>query len=180
MDLFEAIERRYSYRGAFHDQPLPREDLERIARAGLAAPSGKNAQTTAFVIVDDPEILDKIRAIEGAINALQQAPAIVACIVDKDPERILLDKHHFQIEDCAAAVENMLLAITSLGYATVWIDGWLRVNDRAQTIGGFLGVPDNKVVRVILPLGAPVEEGPRKEKKTFEERAWFNRFGASA
>ena len=177
MDLFEAIERRHSYRGAFHDAAVPREDLERIVHAGLAAPSGKNAQTTTFVIVDDPKLLETIHAMEGANTALQQARAIVACVVDADPEAIY-DVHHFQIEDCAAAVENMLLAITSLGYASVWIDGWLRVKDRARAIGRLVGVPDTKIVRVILPLGAPADEGLRREKKPFEERAWFNHYRA--
>ena len=32
----------------------------------------------------------------------------------------------FGAEDCAAAVANMLLAITAVGYATVWTDGALR------------------------------------------------------
>ncbi len=54
MDLFEAIEGRYSYRGAFTDAPVPREDLVRIVEAGLKAPSGCNAQTTTFVIAADP------------------------------------------------------------------------------------------------------------------------------
>ncbi len=52
--------------------------------------------------------------------------------------------HSFQVEDCAAAVENMLLAITALGYATVWIDGWLRVEDRGETIGEMIGLSSNK------------------------------------
>ncbi|MFW6293749.1 MAG: nitroreductase family protein, partial [Spirochaetota bacterium] len=43
MDTIEAIRRRASYRGAYTDQPVPREDLERIAEAGLIAPSGGSA-----------------------------------------------------------------------------------------------------------------------------------------
>ena len=53
MDVFEAIAKRHSYRGPFRDRAVPRADLERIVQAGLQAPSGKNAQTTSFVIVDD-------------------------------------------------------------------------------------------------------------------------------
>ncbi|MCK4343353.1 MAG: nitroreductase family protein [Phycisphaerae bacterium] len=53
MDVFEAIAKRHSYRGPFKDQPVPRADLQRIVQAGLQAPSGKNAQTTTFVIVDE-------------------------------------------------------------------------------------------------------------------------------
>ena len=65
MDLFEAIERRYSYRGEFTDAPVGREDLEKIVRAGIRAPSGKNEQVTSFVIVDDPQLLEQIAEITG-------------------------------------------------------------------------------------------------------------------
>ncbi|MFH0963178.1 MAG: nitroreductase family protein [Planctomycetota bacterium] len=180
MEFFETVEKRYSYRGPCCAQKVPRKDLDRIVRAGIAAPSGKNAQTTTFIIVDDPLVTAKIAAMEGAGRSLREAPALIACLIDAAPELILLDKAHFQIEDCAAAVENMLLAITALGYASVWIDGWLRHTDRARVIGRLLGVPDDKIVRVILPVGVPAEEGPRQEKKPFEERAWFNRYGAPA
>ena len=71
----------------------------------------------------------------------------------------------------------MLLAISGLGLASVWVDGWLRVEGRADAVGDVLGVPESKVVRVVLPVGRPVAEGPRREKKAFSERAWFDRHG---
>ncbi len=178
MDVFEAIAKRHSYRGPYKDVPVPREDLERIVRCGIQAPSGKNAQTTEFVIVTDPDIIAKIGTREGARRSLKEAKAIIACIVDKNPEAVY-EGYSFQVEDCAAAVENMLLAITALGYASVWIDGWLRVNGNAEYIGNLLGVPEHKIVRVILPVGVPAEQHHQREKKPFSERAWFNRYGAS-
>jgi nitroreductase len=81
------------------------------------------------------------------------------------------------VEDSAAAVENMLLAITALGYATVWIDGWLRLQGHADQVGQLLGLPAGKVVRILLPIGVPAEAWPQKEKLPFEQRAWFNRYG---
>ena len=78
---------------------------------------------------------------------------------------------------CAAAVENMLLAITALGLGAVWVDGWLRVEGRAERIGELLGIPSGKVVRVILPVGVPAKQGRRAQKLPFSERAWFNRYG---
>ena len=175
MELFEAIRRRYSYRGPFEDRAVPREDLKRIVEAGLKAPSGKNGQTTTFVIVDDPVLLREIGGMHPENQALREARALIACIIDRQPEAIY-EGYSFQIEDCAAAVENMLLAITALGYGSVWIDGWLRPERRAEKIGGLLGVPEEKVVRVLLPVGVPAGQGPRKEKKLFSERTWFNRF----
>jgi nitroreductase len=175
MDLFEAIAARHSYRGAFTDAPVPRDDLKKIVGAGLAAPSGCNAQTTTFVIVDDAAIMDQIRECH-TMKAVKQAKAFIICCVAKNPEPVYGDMS-FEVEDCSAAVEHILLAVTALGYATVWIDGALRKEGRAEAIGKAIGIPDDRVVRILLPVGVPAEEGPRKEKKPFEERAWFNTHG---
>ncbi|HVP13838.1 MAG TPA: nitroreductase family protein [Phycisphaerae bacterium] len=177
MDFFQAIAKRHSYRGPYRDQAVPREDLRRIVQAGLQAPSGRNAQTTTFVIVDDPDLVRKIAGMHATNVAVQQAKAFILCIVDKEPEAVY-EGISFQVEDCAAAVENMFLAVAALGYATVWIDGWLRLENRADTIGRLLNLPREKTVRILLPLGVPAESWPQKEKKPFEARAWFNRFGA--
>ncbi len=179
MELFEAIARRHCYRGAYLPQSVPREDLRKIVQAGLDAPSGKNGQTTTFVIVDDEAVLAGIRPLHASNKAVQQARAFIACVIDKNPEAIY-EGFDFAVEDCAAAVENMLLAVTALGYASVWIDGWLRLNDHAETVGRMLGVPDGKIVRILLPLGVPERtEWPTPPKKAFAERAWFNRHGAA-
>ncbi len=173
MDVFEAVAKRHSYRGPFADQPVPRADLQRIVQAGIQAPSGLNGQTTSFVIVDDPGLLRQIGVMHTTNTAFQQAHAMIACIIDRCPGAIY-EGHHFQVEDCAAAVENMLLAVTALGYATVWTDGWLRVRDHAATIGRLLNVPDTKMIRILLPVGIPEETWPQKEKLPFAERASFN------
>ncbi len=176
MEFFDTVAQRHSYRGPFTDKTPSRDQLRRIVEAGLAAPSGCNKQTTQFVIVDDQQILEHIHQMHPKMVAMQQAPAMIACLIDRDPEPVYEDKQ-FQVEDCAAAVQNMLLAITAMGYASVWVDGWLRSENHAERIGELLGVPDGKVVRIVLPVGQPAEsiEGP--DKLPFEQRAWFNRYG---
>jgi nitroreductase len=175
MDLFEAIKKRHSYRGAFSDAPVPREDFQKIVQAGLDAPSGKNCQTTRFVIVDNPALLEQISQMHPANKAMQQAKGFIACIIDKQPEAVY-EGLEFQVEDCAAAVENMLLAITAMGYASVWVDGWLRRDGRNEKIAALVGAPDSKIVRILLPIGVPAEEYKQPKKMPFEERAWFNSY----
>ena len=177
MDFFEAVKKRHSYRGAFTEQSVSREDLQKIVEAGLDAPSGKNCQTTRFVIVDDPKLLEQITQMHPGNKAFQQARAMIICIIDKNPESVF-EGFEFQVEDCAAAVENMLLSITALGYASVWIDGWLRVDNRNEKIGELLGVPDSKIVRILLPIGVPAEEAKGPEKMALNERAWFNQYSS--
>jgi nitroreductase len=176
MEFFETVANRHSYRGGFTDQDVAPDDLRKIVQAALDAPSGMNKQTTSFVIVNDPDLVSRIAEMHESNKAFRQAKAFIACLIDAEPKAIY-EGHHFQVEDCSAAVQNMLLAITATGYASVWIDGWLRPQGRAETIGKLLGLPDSKVVRIILPIGL-AEHPPRgPEKKPFDQRAWFNQYG---
>ncbi len=172
MDLFDAIEKRYSYREEFTDSPVSRADLEKIVTAGIQAPSGKNEQVATFVIVDDRPLLRQIAEIVER-PVCSTAGAMVVCIADPRP---ILGELSFAAEDCAASVENMLLAITALGYATVWLDGVLRVEDKAARIAELLGVPEDKHVRILLPIGVPTKPGAQKERLPFDQRAWYNQY----
>jgi nitroreductase len=175
MDLFEAVDKRHSYRGEFTDATIPRDDLRLIVQAGIQAPSAKNEQVASFVIVDNPQLLSQIaEVVERPV--CNTAKAMIVCVADPRP---VLGDLSFAAEDCAAAVENILLAVTALGYATVWLDGVLRVEDKAARIAGLLGVPEGKSVRILLPLGVAAEPGTQKEKLPFHQRAWFNRYGSS-
>jgi nitroreductase len=174
MDLFDAINARHSFRGHYTDDAVPRADLEKIVQAGIQAPSGCNGQTTSFIIVDDPEILKKTAEIITPYSVVEEAKALIICVVNHTP---VLRDLGFAVEDCAAAVENMLLAITALGYATVWLDGALRKEDRPKKLAEILCIPDDLEVRVVLPIGRPTEECSQKEKLPFSERASFNTMG---
>ena len=172
MDIFEAIVRRHSYRGPFLERRVPRDDLTRIVQAGIQAPSGYNGQSTTFVVVDDASLIGRIGEITGNAT-IGRAPALIAVVMDR---RATADKELcFGVEDYAAATENLLLAVTALGYASVWVDGALRREGRAAAVGALLGVPHGREVRVVLPVGAAAEVRQQKEKKPFAERAWFNR-----
>ncbi len=171
MELFEALAKRYSYRGAFTAAAVPREDLERIVKAGIQAPSGCNEQVVSFAIVDDPNLLQQIAEIIDK-PVCRTARAMIACVVDPRP---ILSEISFAAEDCAAAVENMLLTITALGYASVWLDGALRFEDRAARIGRLLNAPPQWIVRVLLPIGVAASPGVQRERLPVDRRAWFNR-----
>jgi len=175
MELFDAIEKRHSYRGGFIEQGVPRRDLRRIVQAGLQAPSGYNGQSTSFIVVDDRSLRSAVAAIVPG-EVVRNAPALIVCLADPLATR---DKEYsFFVEDYSAAVENILLAATALGYASVWIDGALRRERRAERLAELLGVPEGLEVRVLLPVGVPAEERSQREKKPFAERAWFNGYRA--
>lgn len=177
MDLFEAIKNRYSYRGEYKEIEIPIKHLKQVVEAGLQAPSGSNKQTTSFVIVNDEIILNKIREVLPKVKTIQTTSAIIVCIMDKNPEQIH-GNPHYEIEDCSAATENMLIAITALGYASVWLDGILRSDQIVEKLGEIINLPKTKIVRIVLPVGIPTIEGPRPDKLPFDQRAWFNQYNS--
>ncbi len=172
MDLFEAIERRHSYRGAFKPDPVPEADLWKIAEAGVRAPSGCNRQTTHICVISDPQ---KLAAVAKLLPrpVVQTAKAIIAVVTDNRPA---YGDVSFEPQDYSAAVENMLLAVTALGYATVWLDGALRNDGIAESIGEIIGLEDTEhfTVSVILPIGVPEEILPQHSRLPLSERVSFN------
>ena len=75
---------------------------------------------------------------------------------------------NFEVEDCAAATQNILLASTALGYNTVWIDGWLRTNNRAENNWeNYAILKNDRVIRILVPIGKAIKEQRRPEKKGF-------------
>ena len=174
MDMMQTILERKSYRGKYMAQPVPREHLQMILEAGLAAPSGCNKQTTSLIAVDDLQVLDQLRAVITP-SVGETAPAMI-CVLT---ERIIAYRDRcFATQDYAAAIENMLLAITALGYASVWVEGHITdVDQIGRQMADILGVPQNMELVCFLPVGKAAEEVKLPVKKAFGERAWFNGFG---
>ena len=173
MNTLEAIQARKSYRGPYQPVPVPREDLIKILEAGCAAPSGCNKQTTSFIAVDDPEILKSFSEIIGSTTS-RTCPAMI-CILTR--KIIAYDDRTFYIQDYSAAIQNMLLAIADLGYASCWYEGRATGPDRiGWQMQQLLGVPEEYELVCFLPVGVP--ENPLKcvPKLPLEERAWFNGF----
>ena len=173
MSAIELIHRRHSYRGAFEPTPVPREDLITIMEAGLAAPSGCNMQTTSLIAVDDPQVLSALHhVIDPPVG--ETAPAIICVLTQRIPA--YRDKC-FAVQDYAAAIENMLLAIVELGYQSCWYEGHITDTDRiGYQMAQILGVPDDYDLVCFLPVGIAKETPTPRQKKEFRQRAWFNGF----
>lgn len=177
MNLWEAVDRRHSYRGKYAPTPVPREHLTRIMEAGLAAPSGCNKQTTSLLAVDDPAMLQRLRAVIQPPVA-ETAPAMI-CVLTR---RVFAYRDRcFAEQDYAAAIENMLLAIVALGYESCWIEGHITDTDRiGDQMAKILGVLEGYELVAFLPVGVAEEASRTPCKQPFEERAWFNFFGGKA
>lgn len=173
MDTFTSILQRRSYRGRYQALPVPRENLRKIMEAGLAAPSGCNKQTTSLIAVDDPSVLARVLAVIDPPIA-QTAPAAICVLTQR--KNAYRDKC-FAVQDYAAAIENMLLAITALGYSSCWYEGHITDDDRiCDKIAAVLNVPEGYDLVALLPVGIAERPAAAPKKRSFEERAWFNTF----
>ncbi len=171
--LLSTIMERSSYRGTYLNKEVPREILTLILEAGLAAPSGCNKQTTSLIAVDDKVLLDKIK---GVIDPpiCETAPAMI-CVLTK--EIYAYRNKCYNVQDYSAAIQNMLIAIKSLGYESCWYEGHITDEDNiAEKIANILGVPEDLKLVCILPVGRAAELVKQTKKKRFKERAWFNAF----
>ncbi len=175
MDMLDLIQSRRSYRGEYLPEPVPREDLRKIMEAGLGAPSGCNKQTTSLIAVDDPALLGRVKTVIDPPVA-QTAPAAICVLTQKI---FAYRDRCFQVQDYSAAIENMLLAVKALGYASCWYEGHITDEDRiGRKIADLLGVPACYELVCFLPVGkAASAAGPPPKKKPFVERAWWNGFG---
>ncbi len=155
MDTFEAIRKRRSVR-EFTGAPIPREDLLQIMDAARLAPSGSNRQPWDYVVVTDCDMIVKLKV---ASEWMEQAGAIIAVVMDPGVSR-------WWVEDGSAAVENILLASTALGYGSCWLEGYTL--QREEELKQMLNIPAHKRLLTLIPIGVPVE-WPTKEKKALSE-----------
>jgi nitroreductase len=174
MNTLDVIAARHSYRGTYQNTPVPREHLVKILEAGCAAPSGCNKQTTSFIAVDDPKLMEELfSVIEKGLG--KTAPAMICVLTQKI---IAYRDRTYYVQDYAAAIQNMLLAIEDLGYASCWVEGHITDVDRiGDKMAAILGVPEGYELICYLPVGVAAEEYKLPQKKSFEDRAWFNGFG---
>jgi nitroreductase len=148
----EVIYRRRSIR-KFRNEPVSRQAFEAVIRAGMNAPSAGNQQPWQFVIIDERSLLERITEIHPYAQMLHEAPAAILVCGD-----LKLEKHEgYWVQDCSAAVENMLLEIVDQGLGGVWLGVFPR-EERVAGIRELLGIPDGIVPFALIALGHPAEE----------------------
>jgi len=150
LDALEAIRKRRSVR-KYTGEPIPREDLEKIVDAGRLAATGSNKQPWDFIVITNRETINKLKV---AARWMDKAAAIIAVVMDPSSR--------WWVEDGSAAVENMLITSTALGYGSCWLEGYTLPHE--EEFKALLGVPEEKRLLTLVPIGVPAE-WPSKEKK---------------
>ena len=145
METLQAIHTRRSIR-RFRVEPVPESIVEEILAAAMMAPSAGNEQPWQFVIITDRRRLDDIVVINPYASMAAQAPLAILVCGD-----LSLEKYSgFWVQDCSAAMQNLLLATHAKGLGAVWA-GIYPVEDRVTKFRSLFALP-----RHVVPLGLAV------------------------
>ncbi len=137
----------------FTDQPIDDQLIKKILAAGMAAPSAGNEQPWQFIVLKDRQALQKLSDCSPYAKAAGNAP--VAIVVCGD---LSLEKHEgFWVQDCSAAVQNMLLEAIALGLGSVWL-GVYPLMERVSYLQKYFSLPENIVPFAVIPIGSPAQQ----------------------
>lgn len=166
--ILSVIHNRKSVRN-FQDKKVSKEDLITIMKAGMAAPSGHNAQPWQFIAIQDREIMMELRKELVWATALDQSPA--AIVVCGDMSKVDERNPEFWITDSSAATQNMLLAIEGMGLGGVWCT-LFPGDERMGHARRVLDLPDHIMPLCIIPIGYPTGVEQPKDKFNAENIHW--------
>ena len=162
--VLEAIFARRSIR-KFTKTPVEKEKIKLLLEAAMSAPSAMNNQPWEFIVVDDLKQLMMLKV--GLTYANHNAPlGIVVCGSPKAARRALLAQR-FWVQDCTAALENMLIAAVGLGLGTVWC-GINPIFVYETHVRGVLKIPKEVTPLGLVLVGYPAEmkePGTKYEEK---------------
>lgn len=152
MDVLEAIYGRRSVR-RYTDEPVTREEVLEIIRAGSWAPSGLNNQPWRFAVVRDGEKRKALAGLTKYRHIVEGAPVSIAVFCDRAAMYNDTKDH----QSMGACLQNMLLAAHALGLGAVWLGEILKSADQVREL---LELPKEMELMAVVALGRPAE-GPR-------------------
>lgn len=194
-DTLLTIKKRRSIR-MFTKNDLSDEQITALLQAANEAPSAHNQQSWRFIVLQEQKkqgLADLVAAqserfprpasalLRMAARSIASAPVVIAVantgdLIDHGTDLFKVDKemaHDFfrtmEIQSSAAAVQNMLLAATSIGLATVWLGILFLIKDDVLK---FLEEPAGEFMAVI-PVGYASREGGGPKKEPFEMKVRY-------
>ena len=142
--MLEVINTRRSVR-KWRPEKVSEADIREILEAAMNAPSAGNEQAWQFVVLTG-ETLEKYLAINP--NAAKGAPVGILVCGDRKAQKY----EGFYPQDCAAATQNILLAVHAKGLGGVWTTVF---PPNAAPVRKLLGLPEDVVPFSFVPFGHP-------------------------
>lgn len=171
VDVMDIILKRRSIR-KYTSQPVEREKLIKLLQAAMAAPTACNNQPWEFVVVTEKSIMDEFR--KNLKYGNYNAPA--AIVVCDNPEVGRSPScEHYWVQDCSAAVENILIAAVGQGLGTVWLGVYPR-QEKIAMVSKILSIPEGITPLAVIYVGYSGEDKPARTQYE-ESRVHWQQYG---
>lgn len=164
MEVFEAVKRMLAVRN-YSDRPIADEEIKRILEAARLTGSSQNKQHWDFVVVREPDTLQRLGELAPYGSYIAGAAAAIAVVV---PDISI------GYVDGARAVQDMMLVAWELGIGSNWV-GNVNTTEMKEA----LGVPQERLLLTVVPFGHPQQELGKgiKDRKPLREIAHAEQFG---
>lgn len=152
---------------------VPEEDLNKVLRAGFAAPSARRQEPASFIIIDDLDTIAKLSLVSKGSMILTNTNMVI-CVMGADPKTLATP--HMETQDLSACMENMMIEANHLGLGTCWI-GIAPLEDRMNAVADILDIKDGYFPFSLMAIGYPLNNEDFKDLGRFyPERIHRNRY----
>jgi nitroreductase len=190
-EVLKTIRSRRSVRNFIADKRVSDRDIHAVLEAANQAPSAHNQQSWRFIVLRGPKKDELVDLVAGkaanfprptctllrmACRSIAGADTVIAVansgeLIRRGPRLFAVDQGQvsdffriMEIQSSAAAVQNMLLAATSLGIGSVWLGILILIKDEVLS---FLGEPQGEFM-AIVPVGYPLRPSQSPKKQPLE------------
>lgn len=180
MDFLEIVSSRQSDRAFDPDKPIEKEKMERILEIARLAPSACNAQPWHMIVVDDPELKNKVadatsERILGMNHFTKQAPVHIVLVEEKVNLTSgiggwVKQKDYAQM-DLGVVAAHIVLAARAEGLGSC-IVGWFNEPKMRE----LLSIPDSKRVWLDIVIGYSTQPVRPKKRKANNEVFSYNKY----
>ena len=160
--VFDAIATRTSIRMFDKTRPVGEDQIEKMLRAAMAAPTAVNKQPWEFVVVTDKATLNALSKVHPHARIENGAPLVIAVCGSLDNGLDGRAKEYW-VQDCSAATEDLLLAAHGLGLGAVWC-GVYPMEERIAPISEILSLPQGYMPLNLVTIGYPAQHPAPKDK----------------
>lgn len=136
------------------EKEVPDGMVKDILEAGMAAPSAVAKDPWHFIVVKDKGTLAKIA--EGLPNGQMLKTAGVGLVVCGDVKKAHGNELSYLLQDCSAAIENILLAASMFGLGAVWLGVHPR-QERIDHVREIFNLTENIIPVAAISIGWPAE-----------------------
>lgn len=170
--ILSIIKKRRSIRH-FAQKEVADSLLLELVEAAIWAPTGGNIQLWYFVIINQSDVLDRIKAFSPGLLG-DPAGLIVAC---SDRKKALekagaLGKDEVCVMDISMAAQNLMLLATEKGLGTCAVGAFNK-----KAISKILKLPDYISPDLIISVGYPAKDTKPPKRKGIEEVTFLNKWG---